>query len=275
VAWGWAAGRGCTAGCPASGRGRRPRAPDRGAQQRGCARAGPPAPHRRGEGVAVRPVEHDGERDPASWLGQRHPVAAVHRVEGRDVELLGHVCPAVVIGPHQVAVPLVVGVVHLGDHALKRAVGPVAPVHGQRVEHVAEHARVGQHQHPAAGQVDAAARQEVIHVLPDAAARIAEMIRGAEPGSRAKPRQLVQVDQPLIGRVAEGVAQRGLPGVPDPALVDGRGGGLAGGRGGAAGGPGWLAGGRGGAGARYHWTPSEPAAATPDRQPSSWKPQPW
>ena len=107
---------------------------------------------------------------------------------------------------------------------------------------------------PAAVQVDAATGEIAVHIGPDAAEPIAEMIAGAEPGQRPQPRrqpgQVVQVDQPLVAAVAEGVAQRGGADMADPALIECR-------------------------GAGYHRPPSACAAATPDRQPSSWKPHPW
>ena len=110
---------------------------------------------------------------------------------------------------------------HLGDDAGQRAVGSVAPVHGQRVEHVPEDAGVGQHQHPAAAQVDAVRGEEAVEVGPDRAARVAEVVAGARTGRRAaarrEPGQGVEVDQPQVAAVAE-VAVRGA--VPDVAHLD-------------------------------------------------------
>ena len=58
-----------------------------------------------------------------------------------------------------------VRVVHLGDHASQAAVGAEAPEHGQRVEHVAEDPRVGEHDDPAArAEVDAALGEEPFDV---------------------------------------------------------------------------------------------------------------
>ena len=62
-------------------------------------------------------MQRDGERQLLARFGHAHPVVAVDRVERRDVELLLGLGPPGVVGTEQVAVPLVVGVVHLGDHA--------------------------------------------------------------------------------------------------------------------------------------------------------------
>ena len=232
----------------------RPWMADRGQEHRAGGGVGPGAAYRGDKGMAVRPVKHDGEREPLAGLGQCHPVAALDRIERRHVERLRDGRPPRVVGVQQIAVPLVVGVVHLGDHAGEAAVRPVAPVDGQRVEDVAKHPGVGQHDDPAAVQVDAATGQIAVDVGADAAERIAEVVAGAETGQRPQPRrqpgQVVQVDQPLVAAIAEGVAQRGGADMADPALIECRGTG-------------------------YHRPPSDSAAATPDRQPSSWKPQPW
>ncbi len=152
-----------------------------------------------------------------------HLVPAVDRVVRRDVELLVDPRPALVVGLHQVGVALLVGVVHLRDHAGERAVRPVAPEQGQRVEHVPEHPGVGEHQHLAAAEVHPAGAQELVDVGPDGAPRVAEVITGAEAGQQRRPptgaRQLAHVDEPLVAAVAERVAQRRHPDVSDPALV--------------------------------------------------------
>jgi hypothetical protein len=76
----------------------------------------------------------------------------------------------------------------------------VAPVDRERVEHVPEHAGVGEHQHPAAAQVDPAAREVAVEVAADRAVRIAEVVGRPEPGERTQPErepgQRVEVDQP-------------------------------------------------------------------------------
>ena len=141
------------------------------------------------ESVPVRAVQGDAERQPLVRARHAHLVPAVDRVVRRDVELLVDPRPALVVGPQQVGVPLVVGVVHLRDHAGQRAVRPVAPEQGQRVERVAEHPGVREHQHLAAAEVDAAAAQELVDVGPDAAGRVAEVIArsGIRPAATASP----------------------------------------------------------------------------------------
>ena len=227
-------------------------------------------------------VQGDADRQPLARPRQAHLVLAVDRVERGDVELLVDPRPALVVGEQQVGVPLVVGVVHLRDHAGERAVGPMAPEQGQRVERVPEHPGVRQHQHLAAAEVDPAAAQELVDVGPDAAVGIAEVIARVEAGQQrrppVRPRQLVHVDQPLVAAVGERVAQRRHPGVRDPALVQHR--------------P---------LGQRpppvsplrpvnplspvsllrphrrpgHQQPPSARAAAAPARHPSSWNPHPW
>ena len=225
---------------------RGPRMPDDGREQRPRRGRDGPAPHAGGETMPVRPIKPHAQREGGVRLGQAHPVAAVDRVEGRDVELLRHLGAAPVVGTEQVGVPLAVGVMHLGHHAGERAVGPVAPVHAQRVEHVPEHARLGQHRHPPPAQVDVARGQEAIEVGPDAGPRVPEVVTGEEAGQPRDPGQLVEVDQPQVAAVAEHVAQRGRTGVADRDLIDLR---------------------------AHHAPPRARAAAAPDRQPSSWKPQ--
>ena len=94
--------------------------------------------------------------------------------------------------------PFAVGIVHLGDDAAKRAVGVVAPEHRERVEDVAQHPRVGQHQHLAAVQLDAVAAQEVVQVGADRAAGIAQVIAAADAAQRGEQlgqlRRSVKVD---------------------------------------------------------------------------------
>src|SRR5262249_32092433 len=108
-----------------------------------------------------------------------------------------------------------------------------------------------EHEHPAAGQVDTVARQVPVDVDADGRTGIAEMVAGPESGQRPQrrrdPRQVVQVDQPQVAGVAEGPPGRPGPYVADPAGVQ--------------------------RGARPR-TPRAAAASAPDRQPSSWTPQP-
>ena len=265
--------------CRGRGRGRRPRAYSRTPCQRmrpltaaveaGCRTAERSRPaavagrrlaaHAGRECAAVRAVQGDGHREPFTRLRQGHPVPAIDREERGDVELLGRVGPAGLVGVQQVTVALPVGVVHLGHHALQRSGRPVAPVHGQRVEHVAEHARVREHRDPAPGQVDAARSQEPVQVRPDGVPRVTQVVGRPEVGQQPQPPgqagQVVDVGQPLVGAVAEAVPQWRGADVPDPAFVEER---------------------RGRHRAGHHQRPpSETAAARPDRQPSSWKPQPW
>ncbi len=80
------------------------------------------------------------------------------------------------------------------------------------------------------------------------ALRVAEVVLGAEAAQRSRPGQLVEVDEPQVAAVGEHVAQRDRAGVADPALVQ----------------PGG-----------HQVPPSARAACAPERQPSSWKPQPW
>ena len=194
-------------------------------------------------------------------LWEAHPVAAVDGVERRDVELFRYLSPAAFVGVQQVGMALPVRVVHLGHHAGERAVGAVAPVDGQRVEHVAEDPRLREHHHLAAIQADAAGLQEPVEVVPDRVLRVAEMVAGFEGREQSQawpePWQVVEVDQPLVAAVGERVPQRRGPQVGDPALVQHR-----------------SLGQR--APACHHQVPpSARAAWAPDRQPSSWKPQPW
>jgi hypothetical protein len=204
-----------------------------------------PAAHAGGERVPVRAVEPHAQREPVArvgaGLGQAHPVVAVNGVERRDVELFRYPGPAAGVGMQEVGVPLAVGVVHLGHHAF----GPVTPVHGERVEHVTQYAGLGQHR-DRVGSGDAVRGQEAVEVLPDAAARVAEMIAAAEDRQQRDARQAIHIDQPQVAAIAEHVAQRGGARVADLAFVEG-----------------------------HQVPPRHRAAAAPDRQPSSWNPQPW
>src|SRR4051812_29324497 len=74
------------------------------------------------------------------------------------------------------------------------------------------------------------------------------MVARFEGRQRPVPGQVVQGDVPLVGAVAERVPDRAGPHVPHGALVDDR---------------------------LHQVTPSDRAAVTPERQPSSWKPHPW
>ena len=77
-------------------------------------------------------------------------VGAVGAVERRDVHRLGRGRPALLVGVDEVGVPVAVGVVHLHHGGRVPPARVPAPVHRDRVEAVAERARVGGHHHPAA-----------------------------------------------------------------------------------------------------------------------------
>ncbi|GAA3007005.1 hypothetical protein GCM10020229_18460 [Kitasatospora albolonga] len=173
---------------------------------------------------------------------------------------------------------LSIGVVHLGHRADQRALGVVAPVEGERVEEVAERPGLGEHQHLAAVEQDALAGQVGVQVLSQGQPRGPGVVGGPECGERAqRPRdggKPVEVDQPEVGPVGEGVPERCGADVGDPALVE---------RGAPR--PGQFHGpgrcrcrGRHPRPPAHDRTPaasSRRAAITPERQPSSWKPQPW
>lgn len=86
------------------------------------------------------------------------------------------------------------------------------------------------------------------------------MIAGIEAGKRAQPPlrawDVVEVDQPLVDVVPERMLDRILSAVEDETVDDGRED-------------------RQIIRRRHQVTPSVAAASTPDRQPSSWNPQPW
>ena len=196
-------------------------------------------------------VEGDTEMQAPRRFGQAHPVPSRDRQERRDVEVLGGRGAALGVRAEQVGVPLAVGVVHLCHDGRQGPVAAVAPEHGERVEHMAEDARVGEHEHPAARQVDAVVGEIPVHVDADGRTGIAEMVTGAERRQRPQrgrdARQVVQVNQPQVAVVAEHAPGGTSPHVGDPAGVE-----------------------RG----AHQATPRDLAAWAPDRQPSSWKPQP-
>jgi hypothetical protein len=124
---------------------------------------------------------------------------------------------------------------------------------------VAQPTGVGKHQHPAAvTEQDAAQRQEVLDIPLDREVGIAEVIRAAEPQLRPSPGKGVQVDEPSMNWVPESLPDRSVAPVGDPADHERR---------------------QRGQIRRFrlphHATPKCRAAATPERQPSSWNPQPW
>jgi len=113
-----------------------------------------------------------------------------------------------------------------------------------------------------------------IDVVDDASwlARVgADVVAGVETGDLAQVprwvREFVEVDQPLVGPVTELVAQRASPTMCHYAVDD---------RGQRRQGVGRrVVECRHGLGVGHHETPRRRAASTPERQPSSWKPQPW
>lgn len=108
-----------------------------------------------------------------------------------------------------------VGVVHLGDHMAQPAVAVVAPKDAERIEDIAEHARLQQGGDAALGSGQTAVGEEGAEpVAQRALLLIVEVIRGAEPGERSQPpgqpRQLVDVDIPAVASVFERMMHRGL-----------------------------------------------------------------
>ena len=93
-------------------------------------------------------VEDDLHAEPVVGLGHREPVTPRHVVERADVERLVDLCPTLVVGVHEVGVPVAVGVVHLHDRAGERAGPVVAPEDRDRVEYGPEHPGHGEHASP-------------------------------------------------------------------------------------------------------------------------------
>jgi hypothetical protein len=91
-----------------------------------------------------------------------------------------------------------------------------------------------------------------VDVLAQRVARVAEVIGRPEPSQRTERErqagQVVQIDEPLIPAVPHVMAQRFNPDVRDVDGVEPR---------------------------AHHEPPRLTAASMPDRQPSSWNPQPW
>ena len=132
---------------------------------------------------------------------------------------------------------------------------------------MAEHPPVGKQQHPGrVGEGNTSSSNLLQHngfQLWQAGRDPVEMILGAQFGELAQPswqpRRHVEVDQPLVVPVREGMAQRPETGMPHRADDQGRKCGKV----------------RHDALLGTHQdTPSAAAAATPERAPSSWNPQP-
>ena len=98
--------------------------------------------HRRAAGL----VAHvDARPDLVAGLRERVLVALVEAEERRDVQMLVVRVPER-RAAQQLGHALAEGVADLGDHAGQLPVGPVAPVERDRVEDVAEHAQLREHQ---------------------------------------------------------------------------------------------------------------------------------
>ena len=93
--------------------------------------------------------------------------------------------------------------------------------------------------------------EERVEVLADRAVGVPDVVGGPEPRERPQRRgqagQVVEVDEPQIEPVGEGVVEALEAPVADLGLVE----------------------------PAHHVTPRAAAARTPEAQPSSWKPQPW
>ena len=131
----------------------------------------PGAAHRRDECGLVLPVQRNRHVEFGIRPRRPHQVVAVDVVERRHIELLRHHRGLAGVRRQQVGVPAAVGVVHFGDHVAQHAVGVVAPVQAQRVEHVAEHPGLQQRGDGAAAQVDAVVGEEVVDALPQCVVR--------------------------------------------------------------------------------------------------------
>ncbi len=221
------------------------------------------APYGRGERAGPVALQMDAQVQPLAGLGQPHPVPAVDGEERRDVELLAGRGPVLGVRVEQIAVAFAVRVVHLGHDAERGAVGAAAPVDGERVEDMAEDAGLGEHGDGAVGEVHPPGFQEPAQPGPDGGGGPAEVVPRLEPGQRPQaarqPGRGVRVDEPQVGPVPQRVLAGLGPYVRDGARIQG--------------GPGARV--RGSAVAAHHATPRAVAASAPDRQPSSWKPQPW
>lgn len=112
------------------------------------------------------------------------------------------------------------GIGDVGDDAVQRAaVSLVAVVEADRVEHVAGKAQVGEQAHGPAGAVAEGVRGVVAHGIGERLRGIAEVVAAAElgqvaPVDRPQPAscehglQLIQIQQQLCDRIAEGVRMR-------------------------------------------------------------------
>lgn len=69
-----------------------------------------------------------------------------------------------------------VSVMNFGDYCLHSTVVAQTPEHAQRIENVAEHARVGEHQDFAAGKFDAIHDEKALDILAQRLRSIAEVV---------------------------------------------------------------------------------------------------
>ena len=121
---------------------------------------------------------------------------------------------------------------HLGDDRLQPARGRVAVEVADRVEDVAQQAQVREQHDAPAGQVDAAAGEELHDVLLHRPGRVAQVV-GVTEGEDVGPvvaeqreapvelGQLVEVEGVEADRVAEDVARRSGARVQERPLVEG------------------------------------------------------
>ncbi len=195
-------------------------------------------------------------------------VAALHRAERRHMEHLVGLqrrAPLQARPGEQIAVALAEGVVHLGHDGGQRAVCTMGVPETHRVEHQAQHARIGVKPHLALRVADAFAGQQVIEPFQRVGAAVAvvtiEEGEGAEAvafqrRARVRP-QAAQGQQQEYAGVVESMGHRAQAPVPDAAEADE------------------------GLGLRRHAAPfccstarpsSASATARPERRPSSWKP---
>ena len=83
---------------------------------------------------------------------------------------------------------LPVGVVHFGDHILKRSGAVMAPEDGDGVEDVAQDAGLHERVDPAAGRGGVVLGEEAVDALAQrVAAASLQVIAGNEAGERAQP----------------------------------------------------------------------------------------
>ena len=138
-----------------------------------------------------------------------------------------------------------IGVVHFGDHGTLRVRVVVTPEHTDRVKGVAETSRPAEHHH-------ARRRNSVIFEKSSYVDMVLLANPGAPPGDSSGLRERIEVDEPIGRPVSETVHEGRAPGMSYLGLVQHRNDDVG----------------------SYHVTPRDSAAATPERQPSSWKPHP-